>query len=142
MLRLSGVFLIGVACLVTAPWGVLVGAVLVLLDCIYEKARVRKVGSGKEGCLSAVPLCNAVYCANCEVITNSPHDTCNVCGSHSVAGLSRMLAGGWRRTVSQRTAKTAKFKLSLIAEVLEIPADGLNETVTLITRLAEAGGGY
>jgi hypothetical protein len=141
MLRLLGVIFLGIVCLSAGPWGLLVGAILILLGHFNETVRVRKVGSASEGCLSAVPLCNAVYCANCEVITNSPHDSCSVCGSHSVVGVSRMLTRrGWRHAGAKTPAKAAKYKLNLIAEVREIPADGLNETADLITRLAEAGG--
>ena len=43
--------------------------------------------------LNAVCLQNAVLCADCEVISDSPHDTCIVCGSHSLLSLSRVLGG-------------------------------------------------
>lgn len=162
MLRPLGVFLIGIICLVTAPWGLMVGAVLVVvgsvlffgwfmakpapspkahvLSCLDDKVRVMKTGSGIEDCLSAVPLLNAVYCADCELITNSPHDVCSICGSHSVVSLVRVLERAWRSADAQPTAKTPKYKLNLTAEVRDIPADGLNELTKLITRLAEAGG--
>jgi hypothetical protein len=162
MLRPLGVFLIGIICLVTAPWGLMVGAVLVVvgsvlffgwfmakpapspkahvLSCLDDKVRVMKTGSCIEDCLSAVPLLNAVYCADCELITNSPHDVCGICGSHSVVSLVRMLERAWRSTNAQPTAKRPKYKLNLTAEVREIPADELSEITKLITRLAEAGG--
>jgi hypothetical protein len=43
--------------------------------------------------VNAVYLRNAVLCADCEVITDSPHDTCRICGSHSLLSLSRVLGG-------------------------------------------------
>jgi hypothetical protein len=43
--------------------------------------------------LNAVCLQNAVLCADCEVISDSPHDTCRVCGSHSLMSLSCVLGG-------------------------------------------------
>lgn len=43
--------------------------------------------------LNAVCLQNAVLCADCEVISNSPHDTCCVCGSRSLLSLSCVLGG-------------------------------------------------
>jgi hypothetical protein len=43
--------------------------------------------------VNAVWLRNAVLCADCEVITDSPHDCCGVCGSRSLLSLSRVLGG-------------------------------------------------
>lgn len=43
--------------------------------------------------VNAVCLRHAVLCADCEVITDSPHDICCVCGSHSLLSLSRVLGG-------------------------------------------------
>jgi len=43
--------------------------------------------------LDTVRLQNAVFCAECEVISNSPHDLCWVCGSRSLVSLSRLLGG-------------------------------------------------
>ena len=99
-----------------------------------------KAGSDTEGCLSAVPLLNAVYCADCETITNSPHDECSVCGSHSVVSLFRVLGGMLRCAGTRSPAKTAKYNLNLTAEVREVPADELNDAIRFVTRLAEAGG--
>jgi hypothetical protein len=100
-------------------------------------------GAHTEGGLSTVPLLNAVFCADCETISNSPHDACTVCGSHSLISLFRMLGGTLRSQKPQSTedrAKTAKYNLDLTATVHEIPAAELNHAIELITRLAEAGG--
>lgn len=43
--------------------------------------------------VNAVYLRNAVLCAECEVISDSPHDTCQVCGSRSLLSMSRVLGG-------------------------------------------------
>jgi hypothetical protein len=43
--------------------------------------------------VNAVCLQNAVLCADCEVISDSPNDTCRVCGSHSLLSLSYILGG-------------------------------------------------
>lgn len=48
--------------------------------------------SGKQD-INAIYLQNAVFCADCEVITDSPHDTCRVCGSHSLLSVSCILGG-------------------------------------------------
>jgi len=100
-------------------------------------------GAHTEGDLSIVPLLNAVFCAECETISNSPHDACTVCGSHSLTALFRMLGGTLRSQKAQSAgdrAKTSKYNLELIARVHEIPATELNLIIESMTQLAEAGG--
>lgn len=91
--------------------------------------------------VSAVPLLNAVFCIDCETITNSLHDVCTVCGSHSLINLFRMVGGTLRsqKTVLDGGGKTAKYNLELIAKVREIPANELSLIIELMTRLAQAG---
>jgi len=43
--------------------------------------------------LNSVPLLEAVLCADCEIISNSVGDTCEVCGSRSLLSLGRVLGG-------------------------------------------------
>ena len=43
--------------------------------------------------LSSVPLLEAVLCADCEVISNSGGESCEVCGSRSLLSLGRILGG-------------------------------------------------
>jgi hypothetical protein len=94
-----------------------------------------------EGSEGAVPLLNAVFCADCETISNSPHDVCKVCGSHSLLSLFRILGGTLGSQRSQKPLpKTAKCSLELTAKVHEIPASELHHAIELMTRLAEAGG--
>ena len=52
------------------------------------------VGSGERvRVLNAVPLQNAVLCAECDVVSDSPHDVCMVCGSHSLFNVARVFGG-------------------------------------------------
>jgi len=44
-------------------------------------------------CPNAVALQNAVLCAECDVVSDSPHDRCPVCGSRLLLNISRMLGG-------------------------------------------------
>ena len=46
-----------------------------------------------EPVLSSVPLLEAVLCADCEIISNSGGETCEVCGSRSLLSLGRILGG-------------------------------------------------
>jgi hypothetical protein len=43
--------------------------------------------------LNAVALQYAVLCAECEVVSDSPHDFCMVCGSRSLINICRILGG-------------------------------------------------
>jgi len=43
--------------------------------------------------LSSVALVEAVLCADCEIISNSGGESCEVCGSRSLLSLGRVLGG-------------------------------------------------
>jgi len=95
-------------------------------------------GAHTDGGLSAVPLLNAVFCADCETISNSPHDACTVCGSRSLINLFRMLGGTVRSQKPQSAedhAKTAEYNLELTVKVHEIPANEVNRVIESISRL-------
>ncbi len=99
--------------------------------------------SHAEGRLSAVPLLNAVFCAECETITDSPHDACTICGSHSLTNLFRMVGGTLRSQKAQSAgdrAKTAKYNLELTVKMNKIPAAQLNHVIEFVSQLAEVGG--
>jgi hypothetical protein len=99
-----------------------------------------KSGAQTDGGLSAVPLLNAVFCADCENITNSPHEGCAICGSRSLINLFRMVGGTLRSQTphsAEAHGKTAKYNLELTVKVREIAADELNRAIELISRLSE-----
>ena len=43
--------------------------------------------------LNSISLRNAMLCAECNVVGDSPHDHCLVCGSRSLFNISRLLGG-------------------------------------------------
>lgn len=150
MLRILGFVVIVAIWIEMTPWGMLICAILFVgwllvkpaapskthgLRSHDEQPRVTEAGSSF---LSAIPLLNAVYCVNCDLITNSPHDACGVCGSHSVVGVSRM----WQAPLAEASPSTneARYKISFMVDVREIPVNGLNDSTKLINRLAELGG--
>jgi hypothetical protein len=47
----------------------------------------------KDRPLNSISLQNAVLCADCDVVSDSPHDYCLVCGSRSLFNISRLLGG-------------------------------------------------
>src|SRR5215469_14302557 len=46
---------------------------------------------------NAVALRNAVLCAECDIVSDSPHDICLVCGSHSLVNIARVLGSSLPR---------------------------------------------
>jgi hypothetical protein len=93
-----------------------------------------------ERALVTVPLLNAVFCVNCETISNSPHDACRICGSHSLINLCRVLGGTLWNRKPQSGPSQSKYRLELNARLSEIPATDLNLLFELLSRLAGAGG--
>ncbi len=88
--------------------------------------------------VSAVPLVHAVFCVDCESISNSPHDACTICGSHSLIGLFRLLGGtlGSQKAPSS-DAKTSTYNLELTVKMRAIPANELSRALQAISRLAD-----
>ena len=62
--------------------------------------------------LNAIPLENAVLCAECDVVSDSTHDVCLVCGSHSLFNIARVFGGKLPR----------KRAALVVQEVVEIPS--------------------
>jgi len=87
--------------------------------------------------MSVLPLQNAVFCVNCEAISNSPHDVCKVCGSRSLVSLLRMLGGTLRG--KNPPPELIKYNLELTIRVNEVSAADLNRAISALTRLAEVG---
>jgi hypothetical protein len=66
--------------------------------------------------LNAVALQNAVLCAECDVVSDSPHDQCLVCGSRSLFNIARMLGGNLpgERAVLIRPSQVDSEKTELV----------------------------
>ena len=95
--------------------------------------------------LNAIPLRNAVLCAECDVLSDSPHDTCMVCGSRSLFNISRVFGGTLpaervslvaqaavedpSRDVVLRFPGPLKVRRSTTAEALELSGPVLEENV-------------
>ena len=86
--------------------------------------------------MSVVPLQRAVFCVNCETVSNSPHDVCRVCGSHSLVSLFRMLG---TLCGKDQSPELIKYNLELTVRVKEVSAVDLNRAIDALTRLAEVG---
>jgi hypothetical protein len=57
------------------------------------KSSVVNIRAEKDRPLNSISLQNAVLCADCDVVSDSPHDHCLVCGSRSLFNISRVLGG-------------------------------------------------
>ena len=63
--------------------------------------------------LNAVALQNAVLCAECEVVSDSPQDMCLVCGSRSLFNIARMFGGSLpKNRVTRIEAETQEARTS------------------------------
>jgi hypothetical protein len=70
--------------------------------------------------LNAVALQNAVLCAECDVVSDSPHDICLVCGSRSLFNIARIFGGNLPE--SRATRIEAETQETTMAElVLSFP---------------------
>lgn len=68
--------------------------------------------------VNAICLKSAVLCADCDVVSDSPHDYCLVCGSRSLFNISRLLGG----MLPRERAKVVDAKASSLAvPVLTFP---------------------
>lgn len=60
---------------------------------VSMKGSVVNIRAEKSRPLNSISLQNAVLCADCDVVSDSPHDHCLVCGSRSLFNISRLLGG-------------------------------------------------
>ena len=57
------------------------------------KASVAEASAPQACIRNAVALRNVVLCAECDVVSDSPHDTCLICRSHSLFNIARVFGG-------------------------------------------------
>jgi hypothetical protein len=68
--------------------------------------------------LNAVPLRNAVLCADCDVVSDSPHDVCMVCGSRSLLNIARIFGG---TLPTRRVSMLAEDAVAVASRELLLP---------------------
>jgi hypothetical protein len=68
--------------------------------------------------LNAVPLQNAVLCAECDVVSDSPHDVCLVCGSRSLFNIARLFGG---KLPTERVSLVAEEAVTVASRELVLP---------------------
>jgi hypothetical protein len=79
-----------------------------------------------------LPLWNAFFCLDCEVISNSRGDECPSCKSRSVVSLARMLGGSLLAHRAQRR-ESGVFDITIAVELQQVNAKDLSTTVERLT---------
>jgi hypothetical protein len=82
------------------------------------RARVVEIAAERRRVLNAVALQNAVLCAECDIVSDSPHDTCLVCGSHSLFNVARIFGGNLPK---ERARLTPQVHPEMPREILVFP---------------------
>jgi len=92
---------------------------------------------GKRNHLDAgvLPLWNAVFCLDCEVISSSQGDECPACKSRSLVSLARMLGGSLLVHKAQRSqeCESGLFDITIVVELQQMHAKDLSTTVERLT---------
>jgi hypothetical protein len=83
----------------------------------------------KRGVITCVALQNAVLCADCECISESRNDVCEVCGGRALVNLARLLGSA----MQGETASLIDMPESLRRE-LEPLADSLSHDIHPVPR--------
>lgn len=82
-----------------------------------------------------LPLWNAVFCLDCEVISNSRGNECPVCSSRSLVSLARILGGSLyaHRNNQFQECENELFDITITVELKRMYA---NELTTTLERLS------
>ena len=83
-----------------------------------------------------LPLLNAVFCLDCEVISSSRGDECPACKSRSLVSLARMLGGSLlahRRAQHSHECESGLFDITIAVELQQMHAKDLSTTVERLT---------
>lgn len=82
---------------------------------------------------SLLPLSNAVFCLDCEVISNSHREECPACKSRSVVSLARMLGGSLLTHRSLQEHEGVLFDIKMSVELEQMHAKDVSATIERIT---------
>src|SRR5260370_19598013 len=82
-----------------------------------------------------LPLWNAVFCLDCEVIISNRGDECTACKSRSLVSLARMLGGSLlaHRAQHFQERDSVSFDITITVELQEMHAKDLSTTVERLT---------
>jgi hypothetical protein len=84
-----------------------------------------------------LPLWNAIFCLDCEVISNSRGDECPVCNGRSLVNLARILGGSlfFHREQGHESQECGSrlFDIEITVEVQQMHAKDLTTTLERLT---------
>ena len=82
-----------------------------------------------------LPLLNAVFCLDCEVISVSRGDECPACKGRSLVSLARMLGGSLHAHRAQHSheCESGLFDITIAVELQQMHAKDLSTTVERLT---------
>jgi hypothetical protein len=84
---------------------------------------------------SFLPLLDAVFCLDCEVISNSQGEECPVCKGRSLVNLARMLGGSLFAHRAQQSHERAGtlFDITITVELQKMDAEDLTAMLEKIS---------
>jgi hypothetical protein len=85
--------------------------------------------------ISLVSLEGAVFCVDCEIVSNSPHEVCTACGSRSLVSLYRFLGSLRKNDGTRIDNQTVKYNVDLTLKIRELAGDDLNRLISLFTEM-------
>jgi hypothetical protein len=81
-------------------------------------------------------LGNAVFCLDCEVISNGQGDECPACRSRSLVNLARMLGGSLlSQKLNVQNGEVALFDIKVTIELLQMRAKDFNTMLEDLTKV-------
>ena len=82
-----------------------------------------------------LPLLNAVFCLDCEIISSTQGDECPACKSRSLVSLARMLGGSLlaHKAQSSHEGETGLFDITIAVELQQMHAKEVSTTVERLT---------
>lgn len=86
-----------------------------------------------------LPLSGAVFCLDCEVISNSRSEECPACKSHSLLSLARILGGSLREQTVDQSFDSGSFDVTLTVAVQRMHAKDVNSTLEGLTAVIGPG---
>jgi len=92
-------------------------------------------GTRKQLDAGILPLWNAVFCLDCEVISSSLGDACAACKSRSLVSLARVLGGSLlAHQVQQfRALETGLFDITITIALQQVHPKDLSTTIERLT---------
>lgn len=90
-------------------------------------------GARNEREAEVVPLSSAVFCLDCEVISQSRTDECPACHSRSLLSLGRILGGSLHDRKPEQESECGSFDITLTVNVQRMHANEVNTTLEGLT---------